>query len=50
MHERKEAWTEAYLHTPRDKPVELNGTAEPSQSNDVAFSAGFSEAGLSCVL
>jgi nitrile hydratase accessory protein len=26
MHERKEAWTEAYLHTPHGKPVELNGS------------------------
>ena len=24
MHERKEAWAEAYLHTPHGKPVELN--------------------------
>jgi nitrile hydratase accessory protein len=24
MRERKEAWTEAYLHTPHGKPVELN--------------------------
>ena len=23
MHERKEAWREAYLHTPHGKPVEL---------------------------
>ena len=23
---RKEAWTEAYLHTPHGKPVELNGS------------------------
>jgi len=26
MRERKEAWTEAYLHTPHGKPVELNGS------------------------
>ena len=26
MRERKEAWTEAYLHTPHGKPVELDGT------------------------
>jgi nitrile hydratase accessory protein len=25
MHERKAAWTEAYLHTPHGKPVELSG-------------------------
>jgi hypothetical protein len=50
MRERKEARTEAYLHTPHDKPVELNGMAEPSQSNDVTFCAGFSEAALSCAL
>jgi nitrile hydratase accessory protein len=25
MGERKEAWTEAYLHTPHGKPVELGG-------------------------
>ena len=25
MRERKEAWTEAYLHTPHGKPVELHG-------------------------
>jgi nitrile hydratase accessory protein len=25
MRERKEAWAEAYLHTPHGKPVELNG-------------------------
>jgi nitrile hydratase accessory protein len=25
MRERKEAWTEAYLHTPHGKPVELSG-------------------------
>jgi len=24
MHERKEAWAEAYRHTPHGKPVELN--------------------------
>jgi len=24
MHERKEAWADAYLHTPHGKPVELN--------------------------
>jgi nitrile hydratase accessory protein len=37
MHERKEAWTEAYLHTPHDKPVELNGSdcEQPSQSSDI---------------
>jgi nitrile hydratase accessory protein len=27
MRERKEAWTEAYLHTPHGKPVELNSSA-----------------------
>jgi nitrile hydratase accessory protein len=27
MRERKEAWTEAYLHTPHGRPVELNGGA-----------------------
>jgi nitrile hydratase accessory protein len=26
MRERKEAWTEAYLHTPHGKPVELSGS------------------------
>jgi nitrile hydratase accessory protein len=26
MRERKAAWTEAYLHTPHGKPVELSGT------------------------
>jgi nitrile hydratase accessory protein len=26
MRERKEAWTEAYLHAAHDKPVELNGS------------------------
>jgi nitrile hydratase accessory protein len=26
MRERKEAWTEAYLHTAHGKPVELNGS------------------------
>ena len=26
MHERKEAWAEAYRHTPHGKPVELNAT------------------------
>jgi nitrile hydratase accessory protein len=26
MSKRKEAWTEAYLHTPHGKPVELNGS------------------------
>jgi nitrile hydratase accessory protein len=26
MRERKRAWTEAYLHTPHGKPVELNGS------------------------
>ena len=25
MRERKEAWTEAYLHTPHGRPVELSG-------------------------
>jgi hypothetical protein len=50
MRQRKEAWTEAYLHTPHDKPIELNGMAEPSQSYAVAFCAGFSNAGLSCAL
>jgi len=25
MRERKEAWTEAYLHTPHGKPMELSG-------------------------
>ena len=29
MHQRNEAWTEAYLHTPHGKPVELNG-CDPS--------------------
>src|SRR5258706_7637459 len=24
LHERKEAWEDAYRHTPHDKPVELN--------------------------
>jgi nitrile hydratase accessory protein len=27
MHERKEAWAEAYLHTPHGKPVELGAGA-----------------------
>jgi nitrile hydratase accessory protein len=27
MHERKEAWREAYLHTPHGKPVELGAGA-----------------------
>jgi nitrile hydratase accessory protein len=27
MRERKEAWTEAYLHTPHGRPVELDGRA-----------------------
>jgi nitrile hydratase accessory protein len=32
MHGRKEAWIEAYLHTPHGKPVELNaGRAERKQ-------------------
>jgi nitrile hydratase accessory protein len=37
MRERKEAWTEAYLHTPHGKPVELNGgdCEQPSQSSDI---------------
>jgi nitrile hydratase accessory protein len=26
MRKRKEAWAEAYLHTPHGKPVELNGS------------------------
>ena len=26
MSKRKEAWTEAYLHTPHGKPIELNGS------------------------
>jgi nitrile hydratase accessory protein len=26
MRERKDAWTEAYLHTPHGKPVELSGS------------------------
>jgi nitrile hydratase accessory protein len=26
MRERKEAWTEAYIHTPHGKPVELKGS------------------------
>jgi hypothetical protein len=28
MHERKEAWAEAYLHTPHGKPVELNAGSD----------------------
>jgi len=32
MRERKAAWTEAYLHTPHGKPVELSSTVgEPKQ-------------------
>jgi nitrile hydratase accessory protein len=29
MHQRKEAWTEAYRHTPHGKPVELNAGLGP---------------------
>jgi nitrile hydratase accessory protein len=31
---RKEAWTDAYRHTPHGKPVELISTADASSHND----------------
>jgi nitrile hydratase accessory protein len=31
---RKEAWAEAYRHTPHGKPVELSSTREESSSNN----------------
>jgi nitrile hydratase accessory protein len=31
LHERKEAWADAYRHTPHGKPVELNATGHKSE-------------------